>query len=120
MNFADNTGKTIQQAFEEFHTTHPKVYMHFCRLAFIAIRAGRKRISFRALLNVIRWEIFLQPESDDKTQLTLEGDKIRKFKINDAYSPYYARLFVKEFPEYENLVEFRRLRTSTVIPTQAT
>lgn len=43
----------------------------------------------------MRW--FTQVETDDP-----DG-----FKINDHWSPYYARMFVEDFPQYEHFVERR-------------
>lgn len=108
MNFKENTGKDIQAAFEEYHETNPDVYKHFKRLAFKAIGIGKKRISSKMILNVIRWEVFLSTK-----ELTLfdNGKDLVTFKINDAYTSRYARMFANDFPEHEDKLEFRELRS---------
>jgi len=108
MNFQNSTGKTIQQAFEKFHADNPLVYEHFIRLALKAIYAGKKKISFKMILNVIRWEVFL--ETKEETLFEHKGTK-HMFKINDAYSSRYARLFVDNYPQHIDKVEMREIRS---------
>jgi len=110
LNFKDNTGKSIQAAFEEYHKTNPKVYAAFCRMAFKAIKLDKKKISFKLMGNVIRWHYFIKPRPVDKNQITMPGDTIRNFKLNDAYLSRYARLFIKEFPDFAPYIEMRELR----------
>jgi len=107
MNFQRATGKTIQQAFDEYHKNNPKVYEKFKELSLLAIRKGKSKISFKLILNVIRWQHFMNV--NEQTDVFLDNE-FRKFKINDSYASRYARLFTQEFPEYEKFIEFRRLR----------
>jgi len=108
MNYKEATGKSIQESFEDYHRLNPIVYSHFKRLAFKAIDAGKKKISFKMIMNVIRWEIYLTVE--EPTLFNLDG-KLTKFKINDAYGSRYARIFAEEFPEHRTKIELRRLRS---------
>lgn len=108
MNFAKATGKTIQEAFEDFHRENPHVYKKFVELSFRAINKGKKKISFKMIMNVIRWEHYL--ETNEQTDLFLNGQKT-KFKINDAYGSRYARIFAKDYPEHSEKIELRKLRT---------
>ena len=110
MSFAKNTGKTIQQAFELYHSLNPKVYEEFKTLAFAAINKGKKKISFKMILNVIRWERFLSTE-EPTTVILDDNEPAVKFKINDAYGSRYARLFIKDFPQHEDKIELRELRS---------
>ena len=108
MNFQQNTGKTIQQAFEKFHADNPLVYEHFIRLALKAIYAGKKKISFKMIQNVIRWEVFL--ETKEETLFEHKGQKTA-FRFNDAYHSRYSRLFAKDYPQHADKIEMRELRT---------
>lgn len=108
MNFQQNTGKTIKQAFDEYHAANPKVYVHFIRLAMEAIRRGKKKISAKMIINVVRWEVFI--ETTDNT-LFNTPQEAKHFKINDAYSAHYGRMFANDFPKYEDRFEFRELRS---------
>ena len=108
MTFKSNTGTTIQEAFNQYHRLNPEIYEEFKTQAKKAINLGRSKISFKAILNWIRWNKYI--EVQEPTLFNQEGVR-RKFKINDAYSSRYARLFAEEYPEYENKIDFRELRS---------
>ena len=101
MDFESLNGKTIKQAFDEFHSKNPKVYKLFCEQCFRAIQRNRKKLSSKQILGFIRWEISLETESDDG------------FKINDAFTSHYSRLFVKDYPQHIEIFNFRGLRQSS-------
>ncbi len=108
MKFQENTGQTIQDAFRMFDKDNPAVYSHFKRLALTAIALGKKKISSKMIINVIRWEVFI--ETTEKTLFTdAEGDKA--FKINDAYTSRYARKFIQDFPDHKDKFELREIRS---------
>lgn len=98
-SFKQNTGKTIDEAFQEFHTKNPKVWEIYREQVLKAISIGRKKISSKQLLGYIRWKIYMTTNSSDG------------FKINDAYTSRYARLFAKEFPQHTDIFNYRHLRT---------
>lgn len=108
MDFRQNTGKSIQKAFDIFDQMNPGVYREFRNQALLAISKGKRKISFKMILNYIRWEKFMTTE--EPTLFNQDGKKI-KFKINDAYSSRYARKFITEFPEHTDKIEFRQLRS---------
>jgi len=97
MNYHQLNGVSIRDGFTKFHKENPHIYTAFKNQAMIAISAGRKKMSSKLIINWIRWNEYLK--TSDKN-----------FKINDAYQSYYARLFVKDHPEYESVFEFRKLR----------
>lgn len=84
---------SLQTDFETFHAEHPSVYRDFCRLALETEARGYARVSSDFLLHQIRWE------SD------------RRLKLNNNFSAYYARLFVKEHPRKAHLFELRITRS---------
>jgi len=106
--FTAQTGTTITDAFNKFHSENPKVYELFKQQIFRGIRLGKSRISSKQLLGFIRWEIFLQTQTDLFT--SVDGED-RNFKINDAFTSRYVRLFITDYPQYEHLFEVRKLRT---------
>lgn len=107
-SFTEQTGKTITGAFNDFHKENPRVYELFKTQVFRAIKLGKNKISSKQLLGFIRWEIFLSVQTDLFN--TVDGEE-RQFKINDAFTSRYVRLFLDEYPQYEHLFEIRRLRT---------
>lgn len=106
-SFKDSTGKSIQEAFELFHSLNPKVYELFKKSSFEAIRAGKKKISSKTICGKIKWDMFIQTE---EPTLFNDGGKLVKFCINDAYSSRLARLFAKDFPEHEDIFNYKSLR----------
>jgi hypothetical protein len=115
MKYQKMTGKSIQQAFEEFHKENPKVYDLFKRYALIAIKKGKKKVSFKLIMNVIRWDVYIKTFDRNRFSIRVwrygKKTEIDTFKINDAYGSRYARLFVKDFPEFSDRIELRELRS---------
>lgn len=109
MKYQETTGVSIQQAFNEFNSNNPLVYTHFKRLAFEAIRAGKKKISAKMICNVIRWEVFL--ETVDLNLFVNKEGEARRFKLNDAFISRFSRLFANDYPEHASKIEFREIRS---------
>ncbi len=97
MNYKELNGCSIREGFDKFNKENPHIYNEFEKQCLLAIGKGRTKISAKLIINWIRWNEFLR--SSDQN-----------FKINDAYQSYYARYFVEQYPEYENVFEFRKLR----------
>jgi hypothetical protein len=87
----------IEDRFWEFHEANPKVYELFDRFTKQVIRRGHKNFSSDAILHRIRWE----------TNVATNGDK---FKINDHFSAYYARLWLENNPDHDGFFRTRELR----------
>lgn len=100
--------RSIQEAFETFNEKNPDVYNHFIRLALAAVRKGKRRISANMIINVIRWDIFMK--TTDDTLFTKAGTEI-SFKINDHYSSRYARLFIRDYPQFADRIDMREIRS---------
>lgn len=98
MSFQTLYRKTIQEAFEEFDRTNPQVYEMFISYFHEALRKKKSKISFKLIMNRIRWEYYMTTKD------------FTNFKINDAYGSRYARKFLKDFPEHTEKVELRALR----------
>src|SRR5690348_2616867 len=102
--FKEATGKTIDEAFAEFHESNPFVYELFCRYVNVILSKGKKITSSKMILNRIRWEIMYEREDGED------------YKINDAFTSRYARLYLQQHPEHNDpekrLFELRELRTN--------
>lgn len=92
----------------EFHKSNPRVFDLFKTITFRGINKGKKRMSATLVVNVIRWEHFLET-TDQK-----DGG----FKINNNFVPYYARLFMRDFPQYSKLFSTRTLTSSSLSHTK--
>jgi len=99
MDFQNQTGRTIKDAFIKFHLDNPTVYELYKAQVFRAIRLKKKKISSKQILGYLRWETFLYSRDD------------MGFRINDAFTAWYARLFRKHYPQYREIFEFRRIRS---------
>lgn len=82
-----------------FHQANPKVWVLFQRFTLDRIELGLKHYSVNAVFERIRWETDQAP-TDGQAQ----------FKINNNHRPFYARRFMKKYPEHDG---FFRLRQQT-------
>lgn len=90
-------GITTAERFEQFHDENPIVYVTLVRLAREWVKAtGRHKIGMAALRERARWEIVMATNDPD-------------FKINNNYTPFYARLIMARC---EDLADMFDLRTS--------
>lgn len=82
--------------FENFHRRNPAVYDLFKKFTFDLLDAGRKHYGSQSVIERIRWH----------TDVTTTDTA---FKINNNHSPFYSRLFAKDFPQHK---DFFRMRVS--------
>lgn len=81
-----------------YHKRHPEVWSLFCDYTFMMINRGYKHYSAKAVFERIRWE------------KDAGGDGVTSFKIGNNYPAFYARRFMKMYPQHEG---FFRLREQT-------
>jgi len=79
--------------FDQFDRENPDVYRMFCRFTLQLIAAGHKRLSSKLIVERIRWETMLQGGTT--------------FKINNNFTPHFARKFMSDFPNHEGVFETR-------------
>jgi len=78
---------TIKKQWWRWHRANPHVYELFTRFTFDVIKRGHKHYSSKAIFERIRWH----------TDIETAGEE---FKMSNNYTPYYARLFMKDFPDH--------------------
>ena len=76
-------------SFAVYNKRKPLVYELFKTMATVQCEQGNKTGS-KAIIERIRWEYGI--------------------KIKNTYTPYYSRLFVKEFPQYKQFFKFRQIK----------
>lgn len=84
------------EAFAQFHAINPRVYERLVVLARRVRNKGRARCSIRMLWEFLRHELILNttdPNSD--------------FKLNDHYTPFYARMLMGREADLAGLFETR-------------
>tara|TARA_R110000764_G_scaffold37769_5_gene83857 strand:- start:350 stop:634 length:285 start_codon:yes stop_codon:yes gene_type:complete len=77
-----------------FDEENPEIYALFRKLALKAF-AVRSKYSARGILHVMRWESMLH------------NDHGGTYKVNNTWSPHFAKKFMAELPEYEGFFELR-------------
>ncbi len=92
-------GDTLQEKFEEFHALNPWVYERLERLILDMLAKGHQKVGLRMLFEVLRWEHAMS---------TI--DPHSKFKLNNNYSPRYARLLISNHVTWADVIETRILK----------
>ena len=80
-------------AWADFHKANPAVYATFERFALEALK-HRRKFGARMIWERMRWEVLIVTRGSD-------------YKLNDHYTPFYARLFMREHPEHAGCFETR-------------
>ena len=93
----DDMDPSRNQAFYDYHKQYPEVYQHFKRLALGALASGETKWSARGLFWVMRWKQRGKRKEDG-------------YMLNNNYSPYYARLFERDYPQHEGFFEKRMVK----------
>lgn len=97
----------METKFQAYHKVNPQIYELFKRFTFEKINKGATHLGASAVAERIRWE----------TGVSVEGDD---FKINNNYRAYYARLFMKDYPEHEGFFRLRVSKADEEIEVQGT
>jgi hypothetical protein len=95
MSHAVGSERWIEK-WQQFHAANPDVYKLFSKFAHHAIKKGHEHLSPQMIFERIRWETNVETVSDDG------------FKVNDAFAPFYSRLFSEEFPEHKDFFRKRK------------
>jgi len=82
-------------AFRGFHANNPHVYAAFKQFALQAAER-RSHYSARDIIHRVRWWSSIESNDPDG------------WKINNNWSPFYARLFERDHPELTGFFERRR------------
>lgn len=87
-----------------WHKANREVYDAFESIAFELIQQGHTRYSSDAILHIVRFNLNRQRKASDQ------------YKINNNWSPYYARLFQHYHPKHADFFETRELVSQEVKP----
>jgi hypothetical protein len=93
MSALDDPG--LQRRFADIDRANPNVWSLFVRLTFDRIHRGFRNYSSDAVLHRVRWE----------TAVPLEDGS--GFKINNNWSPFYARKFHDAYPQHAGFFRTR-------------
>jgi hypothetical protein len=85
----------MRQQVIEFTEANPDVWRLFCGFTFDLINRGFSNYSANAIFERIRWE------------KDVGGNGVIEFKLNNNYRAFYARAFMRKYPEHEGFFRTR-------------
>ena len=89
---------SIHERFIEFSREHPEVYRELEVLATVWLRR-HDRLGIGMLWERLRWEYGVGDHSG------------KDFKLNNDYRSHFARLLIRNHPEWTHRIQIRQLRT---------
>lgn len=87
---------TGDQVLCEYHQKNPQVYVQFRKVTLQTIAKGFKHYSAKGIFEIVRWH-------SGVSTVDPEG-----FKVNNSYVSFYARLFMREYPQHEGFFRNRK------------
>ena len=102
--YNENGWRDIASEFTVFHRDNPEIFELFKRFANEAFNAGLTHYSARDIFPRIRW--FTQIES------RADPDGV---KINNNWSPFYARLVAAEDPKFRGFFKYRKSKADALL-----
>ena len=87
-------------AFLDYHHANPAVFGMFRTIALRLYNRGIRHYGARCIMEVVRYE----------TAIRAEGEVL---KINNNWTPYYARMLMMQDKRFESFFSFRVLRLGT-------
>lgn len=72
------------------------IWKYFEQFSLQALAHGKRRISHWLIINRIRWEVYIVTTGKD-------------FKISNDYIAFYARLWIKTYPQHADLFKIKRM-----------
>jgi hypothetical protein len=91
----DDRYEEIRQQVINFNRQNPDVWKLFCKFTFERIDRGFKNYSVNAIFERIRWE------------KDAGGDGVTSFKLNNNYRAFYARAFMRKYPQHDGFFRTR-------------
>lgn len=89
------TREQMQAKFDAFHAANPHIWALFLKFTREALLSKRKRFGARMIWERMRW------------YTTIEAKTSGDYRLNDHWPPFYARLFVQTYPQYEGFFQLR-------------
>jgi len=85
-----------QAKWQDFHEANPGVYRLIKHFTFQAIDAGLEHYGMQSVLERVRWHTDMATRNNDG------------FKINNNHAPFYARLFMNDYPQHAGFFRTRK------------
>lgn len=101
----------MREQCEAFHNKHPEVWRLFVRFTKELIAAGHRHYSAKGIFERIRWE---QDVVRQKGCIVFQK---QQFKLNNNYSSFYARRFMRMFPDHDGFFRTRKRKSANQAAT---
>ena len=95
----------VKRRFIKFHRENPEVFRMFEKFAEEAIRADATGLSSKFIIERIRWERMITTSGAG-----WDVKKKKPFKIDNRFTPWYARLYILTYPERKDLFNIRQIK----------
>jgi hypothetical protein len=82
--------------FDCFHGDNPHIYKRLVQMTRLLVRKGQTQIGMGMLFEVLRWEIFIQSETDSP------------YTLDNTLRAYYTRLIESQEPDLCGVFTKRR------------
>ena len=99
------TGKKAFEKFKRFHTANPDVFDMFEHFTLEAVGSGMKKVGAKFVFERIRWELYVKTKGAGHCVAT--G---RDLKLNNNFTPMYARMFMTKHKAHIGLFEIRIIK----------
>lgn len=86
----------MTKTFEQYDLENPEIWNAFVYYTFQTIYKGFTKYSAKGIFEILRWH----------TGVNGTGH----FKVNNIYTPDYARKFIKKYPHHKDFFEKRQLK----------
>lgn len=106
ISLSENRLEEMREQVSSFHNKHPEVWNLFVRFTMEKISCGFKHYSARGIFHRIRWET---------EEPSYQAGK--EFKLNDHYSPFYARRFHRIYPQHDGFFRTRKQISKEQLPS---
>lgn len=84
--------------YEAYDREHPDIWREFENVALSLIASGVEHYGAKAIMEVVRFH------------RTIDSTATEPFKINNNFTAYYARKFMRKYPMYDGFFETRKAR----------
>jgi len=92
---------TDWEKFKELHENKPEIYEEFCKVSKAIIGRGHKQYSAYGVMHIVRFSAW-------KEGVTMKPGM--DYKVSNNMTPFYARLFLRDFPEHEKFFSTKPIR----------
>ncbi len=91
----------IEEQFEVFHENNPHVYEALVREGRSLLARGHRKLGISMLYERLRWQVYMETHDDE-----------HDFKLPNNYRSYYARLIMRQEPDFEGVFALAELRST--------